>query len=86
MTSPRTLKKNDIVSVKIAGTVFILPVEGYYDRNRAIIHLRTPSGFLITVAPQQIVALHGADRNIISLFTKERPPLCIHKTCSLLSS
>lgn len=83
MPSPRTLKKGDVVSVKLAGTVFILQVEGFFDKNRAILHLRTPSGFLVTVAPHQIIALHGADRNIINLLDKERPPICLSKSPSV---
>lgn len=85
MPSPRTLKKNDIVSVLVAGAIFIMPVEGYFDRNRSILHLRTPSGFLIIVAVHQIIAIHGSDRNIIHLISRENPPLCLNKSQSSVS-
>ena len=76
MPPPKYLDKGDIVSVVIAGKIFIMPVDGFCHGNRAIVHLLTPSGFLIKVAAWQIKAIHGADRNIIHLFNKKRPPIC----------
>lgn len=73
---PKYINKGDVVSVVIAGKIFILPVEGFFDGNRALIYLLTPSGFLIVAAAHQIKAIHGTYRNIIYLFHKERPPIC----------
>lgn len=73
---PKFINKGDAVSVVIAGKVFILLVDGFFDGNRSLVYLATPSGFRVLIPVHQVKAINGADRNIIHLFHKERPPIC----------
>jgi hypothetical protein len=83
---PKFINKGDLVSVVIAGKVWIMPVDGFYDGNRSIIYLLTPSGFLVSVAAHQVKAVHGTDRNVIHLFNRERPPICSQRSHNIKKS
>lgn len=83
---PKFINKGDLVSVVIAGKVFIMPVDGFYDGNRSILLLLTPTGFLVSCAAHQVKAIHGTDKNVIHLFNKERPPICSQPSRSSSSS
>lgn len=83
---PKFISKGDLVSVVMAGKVFIMPVDGFFDGNRSILLLLSPAGFLVSVPVNQVKAVHGTDRNIIHLFTKERPPICSQPSRSSRSS
>lgn len=75
--SQNTIQQGDFVSVQIAGKVFVLPVAGFHDGNRALIYLETPTGFLVLVAIHQIKAVNFKDGNVIRLTKQGDPPLCI---------
>lgn len=74
MPAPEFINKGDVVSVIIAGKVFIMEVYGFFDGNRNLLYLLTPAGFTVTVPARDVRAIHGLNRNVTYLFNRNEPP------------